>query len=165
MWADLNETTSRTMKNPRAGRPVNCRSVENVPKVTCFMPEGVSPSKLENVVLSVDEVEAIRLADKLGMYQSDAASKMSVSRQTFGRIVKSARRKVAEALVDGKSICIEGGNFDEKCAQLQIESDGNCICLYCGYEQPHIDGIPCRTESCPQCNKPLIRKGRCSSVD
>jgi hypothetical protein len=129
------------------------------------MPEGVSPIKLESVVLSVDEVEAIRLADKLGMYQADAAGKMNVSRQTFGRIVKSARRKVAEALVDGKTICIEGGNFDEKCAPFETESDGNCICLYCGYEQPHISGIPCRTESCPVCRKPLIRKGRCSSVD
>lgn len=97
------------MKNSRPGRPVHCRRVGDTPKVTCFLPEGIPPSLLENVVLSFDEIEALRLADKLGLYQAVAAGKMNVSRQTFGRIIESARRKVAEALVEGKSICIEGG--------------------------------------------------------
>ncbi len=154
------------MKHNRAGRPVNCRSVEGLPKVTCFMPEGISPAKLENVVLSIDEVEAIRLADKLGLYQVEAAGRMKVSRQTFGRIVQSARRKVAEALVDGKTICIEGGNFQHVCPDRPVvEGENLCVCLYCGFEKPHIDGVPCRTELCPTCNKPLIRKGRFSSVE
>jgi ArsR family transcriptional regulator len=64
---------------------------------------------LEEVVLSVDEFEAIRLADLEGFYQELAAKKMSVSRQTFGRILESAHRKVAEALVRGKALKIEGG--------------------------------------------------------
>jgi hypothetical protein len=153
------------MKNPRAGRPVNCRSVEGIPKVTCFLPEGVSPLRQQNVVLSYDEVESLRLADKLGLYQADAAEKMKVSRQTFGRIIKSARRKVAEALVDGKTICIEGGNIDRNCGCEEPDATATCVCLYCGYEQPHLNGVPCRTERCPHCDKPLIRKGRFSSVD
>ncbi|NTV01249.1 MAG: DUF134 domain-containing protein [Chlorobiaceae bacterium] len=153
------------MKSTRAGRPVNCRSVEGLPKVTCFLPEGIPPSRQQNVVLSVDEVEAIRLADKLGMYQAEAAEKMKVSRQTFGRIVQSARKKVAEALVDGKTICIEGGNIEHECRGLQAEGEKVCVCLWCGYEKPHIDGVPCRTELCPDCRKPLIRKGRFSSVE
>jgi uncharacterized protein len=153
------------MRNNRAGRPVHCRSVEGIPKVTCFLPEGIPPAKLQNVVLSVDEVEAMRLADKLGMYQADAAEKMKVSRQTFGRIIQSARSKVAEALVDGKTICIEGGHIDQECLNRQTEGENVCVCLYCGFEKPHVDGVPCRTELCPDCRKPLIRKGRFSSVE
>lgn len=153
------------MKNSRAGRPVHCRSVEELPRVTCFLPEGVSPSRLQNVVLSVDEVESLRLADLEGMYHADAAEKMRVSRQTFGRIIRSARKKVAEALVGGKTICIEGGNIDRICDADESEEPAVCICLHCGYEQPHISGIPCRTAVCPHCGKLLIRKGRYSSVD
>lgn len=121
--------------------------------------------KLKNVVLSVDEVEAMRLADMQGLYQAEAAEKMNVSRQTFGRIVQSARKKVAEALVEGKTICIEGGNIAQVCPGHPVEGENVCVCLYCGYEKPHIDGVPCRTELCPECKKPLIRKGRFSSVD
>jgi hypothetical protein len=133
--------------------------------VTCFLPEGIPPAKLKNVVLSVDEVEAMRLADQLGLYQVEAAEKMKVSRQTFGRIVQSARRKVAEALVEGKTICIEGGKIDHESRSGQTDAENVCVCLYCGFEKPHIDGVPCRTELCPDCRKPLIRKGRFSSVD
>lgn len=153
------------MKNPRAGRPLNCRSVEDLPRVTCFLPEGVSPARLLNVVLTVDEVESLRLADLEGLYHADAARKMKVSRQTFGRIIKSARKKVAEALVGGKTICIEGGKIEGGCIAGDAEESAACICLHCGYRQPHVPGIPCRTALCPHCNKLLIREGRCSSVD
>ncbi|NTU53846.1 MAG: DUF134 domain-containing protein [Chlorobiaceae bacterium] len=153
------------MKNSRVGRPVHCRSVEEIPRVTCFLPEGVPPSRLQNVVLSVDEVESLRLADFEGLYQADAAEKMKVSRQTFGRIIKSARKKVAEALVGGKTICIEGGNINGSCSTGESQEPALCICLHCGHEQPHVPGIPCRTAVCPHCNKALIRKGRYSSVD
>jgi predicted DNA-binding protein (UPF0251 family) len=153
------------MKKNRAGRPVNCRSVEGLPKVTCFLPEGVPPSRQQNVVLSVDEVEAMRLADLLGMYHEEAASKMKISRQTFGRIVQSARKKVADALVEGKTICIEGGNIEQACRGNDIEGENVCVCLWCGFEKPHVDGVPCRTQTCPDCRKPLIRKGRFSSVE
>ena len=57
----------------------------------------------------MDEFEAIRLADLEGLYQEDAADRMGISRQTFGRIVASAHAKVAEALVKGKALKIEGG--------------------------------------------------------
>lgn len=153
------------MKQLRVGRPVHCRSVGELPRVTCFLPEGVSPSKLQHVVLSVDEVEALRLGDFEGMYQADAAEKMKVSRQTFGRIIKSARKKVADALVAGKIICIEGGNIDGVCPEGESALPGVCFCSQCGYEQPHIPGIPCRTAVCPHCDHMLARKGRFSSVD
>jgi predicted DNA-binding protein (UPF0251 family) len=67
---------------------------------------------LEDVTVTVDELEAIRLADLEGLYQEEAAKKMDVSRQTFGRIVESAHRKIAEALVTGKALKIEGGEIE-----------------------------------------------------
>ncbi len=63
---------------------------------------------VSRVVLRCDEVEAIRLADLQGLYQEDAARRMRVSRQTFGRIVGSARRKIADAIINGKCLCREG---------------------------------------------------------
>ncbi|MDP8306416.1 MAG: DUF134 domain-containing protein [Candidatus Chlorobium antarcticum] len=152
------------MKNNRAGRPVSCRCVEDLPKVTCFNPEGVSPSRLESVVISVDELEALRLADKMGLYQAEAAARMMISRQTFGRIIESAHKKVAEAIVDGKSICIAGGHVEALSGPSGASLPGSCVCLNCGYENPHLDGIPCRMDQCPECGVVLVRKGRCSSV-
>ncbi len=64
------------------------------------------------VTLGLDEMEAIRLADLLGLYQEDAAGEMNVSRQTFGRIIDAAHKKVAEALTQGKVLCIKGGTIE-----------------------------------------------------
>jgi predicted DNA-binding protein (UPF0251 family) len=74
-----------------------------------FKPAGIPARLLEEVVLTLDELEALRLADLEGEYQEAAAARMGVSRATFGRIVGEARRKVAEALVQGKALRIEGG--------------------------------------------------------
>ena len=90
-------------------RPRNCRRVDSMPGSSYFKPRGIPLSTLEEVVLSVDEFEAIRLADLEGLYQEQAAERMKVSRQTFGRIIESAHRKVAETLVKGKALKIEGG--------------------------------------------------------
>lgn len=73
-----------------------------------FRPNGASANSAA-VILSLDEAEALRLADLEGLYQQAAAQKMGVSRQTFGRIVESARRKTADALLNGKKLRIEGG--------------------------------------------------------
>jgi predicted DNA-binding protein (UPF0251 family) len=66
-------------------------------------------ARLEEVALSVDEFEALRLADLEGLYQDEAATRMGVSRPTFARIVEASRRKVAEALVHGRALRIGGG--------------------------------------------------------
>ena len=84
-------------------RPRNCRRVDSMPESNYFKPRGIPLSALEEVVLTVDEFEAIRLADLESLYQENAAEKMKVSRQTFGRIIDSAHKKVAEALVQGKA--------------------------------------------------------------
>jgi len=70
---------------------------------------------LEEIVLNLDEFEAIRLADYEQLYQEDAATKMNISRQTFGRIIEAAHKKIADVLMNGKALKIEGGEvaFDE----------------------------------------------------
>lgn len=90
-------------------RPHHPREIENPPAATWFKPAGTPMRQLEEVVLSFDEVEALRLADAEGLYQEEVAERMKVSRPTVGRILESARRKVADALVHGKAIRMEGG--------------------------------------------------------
>jgi len=103
-------------------RPVNQRIVAQMPSVVYFKPRGVPMSCLEQTVLTVDELEAIRLAYLEGLYQADAAKKMSVSRQTFGRIIDSANKKIADSLVNGKAIRIEGGHINVN----QRQNDNPC---------------------------------------
>jgi len=88
-------------------RPFCKRFVGWQPGVSLFKPAGVPAGELELVVLSLDEVEALRLADLNGQYQEAAADQMKISRATFARIVESARRKVADALVHGKALQIQ----------------------------------------------------------
>jgi hypothetical protein len=83
-----------------------------MPACAYYKPRGIPLSTLEQVDLTVDEIEAIRLVDLDGLYQADAAEKMNVSRQTLGRILESARKKIADALVTGKALSIQGGPFE-----------------------------------------------------
>ena len=90
-------------------RPCCLRHVNHTPTAVYFKPAGVPACTLEQVTLKLDEVEALRLADLQGLYQEQAAAQMKISRATFARIVEAARRKVAEALIHGKALRIEGG--------------------------------------------------------
>ena len=85
-------------------RHVRCR-----PPADFFKPAGISCHALEIVTLTLDEVESLRLADLEGLYQTQAAALMKISRQTFARIVEEARRKTADALIHGKALRLEGG--------------------------------------------------------
>lgn len=91
-----------------------------------FKPAGVPASRSSEIVLGIDELEALRLADLEGLYQEHAAKQMNVSRQTFGRIVSSARKSVAQALVQGRSLRIEGGAV-EMAEQRAFESSGRGV--------------------------------------
>lgn len=90
-------------------RPRQCRRVGQLPQANYYKPRGVPLTMLQCVELTVDELEAVRLADLEGMYQEEAAAKMNVSRQTFGRIIEAAHKKIADALVHGKALSIQGG--------------------------------------------------------
>jgi uncharacterized protein len=94
-------------------RPKKCRCVECSPNAVYFKPRAVPMMELEEVAVNLDEIEAIRLADYNGLYHEDAALKMKISRQTFGRILREAHRKVAECLLKGKALRIESTNKEE----------------------------------------------------
>jgi len=90
-------------------RPLRCRRIAGRPGAGAFKPVGVPTCRLEWLNLALDEFEALRLADMAGLHQDQAAVRMGVSRQTFGRIVESARHKVARAFCSGRALSIAGG--------------------------------------------------------
>ena len=93
-------------------RPRMCRRVGLRPGVTYFKPAGVRMSSLTESVVTVEEFEAVRLKDLLGLEQEEAAERMGISQPTFHRLLAVARRKMADAIVNGKAIRICGGNFE-----------------------------------------------------
>ena len=93
-------------------RPCRCRRVESLPGITYFKPAGIPLRDLEEVRLSVEEAEALRLKELEDLDQKQGSEKMNISRPTFQRVLASARKKTADALLNGKAIRIEGGNFE-----------------------------------------------------
>jgi predicted DNA-binding protein (UPF0251 family)/predicted Fe-Mo cluster-binding NifX family protein len=90
-------------------RPVSERRLGAPIPPRVFKPAGIPARDLEELRLGFDEAEALRLADYQGLYQDAAARSMGISRQTFGRIVERARRKVAAAIIEGKALRVDGG--------------------------------------------------------
>jgi len=127
------------------GRNKKDRIVKYNPDVNYFKPRGIPMFDLEEVSLTVDEREALRLADYLGMSHEDAGREMGVSRATFGRIVQKARKTVADAMINGKAILIEGGNFQV------VDEFRRFNCGKCNHQwnEPFGTGRP---EQCPECN-------------
>jgi predicted DNA-binding protein (UPF0251 family) len=130
------------------GRPPKNRFVEFQPNVSYFKPRGIPLFDLEEVQLTVDELEAFRLADLLGMSHEDAGLQMGVSRATFGRIIENARKVVADALVNGKSIRVEGGNY--KMLERGLKREFTCRDCNDTWEEVWGTGRP---EKCPSCGK------------
>jgi len=87
-------------------RPLKPRRVLFNPGVVYFKPRAVPLSALGEVSLTIDELEALRLCDLEDLEQKTAAKKMKISQSTLQRILTSARKKVAEALAEGKAIKI-----------------------------------------------------------
>jgi predicted DNA-binding protein (UPF0251 family) len=92
-------------------RPPKCRRISREYGISFFGPKGIPLRELEMLALTHVEVEALRLADLEGRYLEDSAQAMGVSRRTFARMLSSARRKMAEALIAGKGIQVEGGTY------------------------------------------------------
>ena len=133
-------------------RPISCRRVGSMPQSDYFKPRGIPLSMLEEVVLTVDEFEAVRLADLEGLYQERAAEKMNVSRQTFGRIIETAHKKVAEALVQGKALKIEGGEFE-----MASMREFRCHDCQHSWDLPYGTGRP---GNCPSCKSGNIHRAQ-----
>lgn len=92
-------------------RPRRWRNVYNEVETDYFKPQGIPLSSLEEINLAVEELEALRYSEIEEIEQIKAAELMNVSQPTYHRILKSARKKVADALINGKAIKIQGGRF------------------------------------------------------
>lgn len=90
-------------------RPMKCRKVCRLPQHSEFGPQGVCGA--QPVVLNVDEYEAIRLIDHMGFSQEECGAYMHIARTTVQQVYAAARRKIACALVEGRGMRIEGGNY------------------------------------------------------
>ncbi len=134
------------MVRPRKDRIVNFN-----PAVSYFKPRGIPMFDLEEVALTIDEREAIRLADLLDLSHEEAGSRMGVSRATFGRIVKKARKTIADAMINGKAINIEGGNYKI------VNSERIFRCQGCSYKWQELPGTG-RPETCPSCGHVGFRR-------
>jgi uncharacterized protein len=94
-----------------SARPVLDKIVNTVPLYIYYKPHGVSLDKLEEIILTLEEIEALNLKDRQGLDQKKGSVEMGISRSTFQRLLKSARKKVAAAIVEGKALKFEGGNY------------------------------------------------------
>lgn len=103
------------------GRPKKVRYIQNMPKIFQFSPRG-RPGRPEEVELSIDQFEALKLADFQGFSQSEGALAMQLSRPSFGRLLREARRFVADALVNGKIIKIRQGGVQIGVRKVELSA-------------------------------------------
>ena len=132
-------------------RPHKNRMVAFNPDISYFKPRGIPLLDLEEVQITIDEYEALRLSDLMDMSYEEAANNMEVSRATFGRIVRRARKTVADALINGKAIIIQGGSY------RIIDRNRIFICNKCHnkWEEPRGTGRP---ENCPLCKHKVFHR-------
>lgn len=102
-------------------RPPKCRRVGALPGTTYFKPAGIPLRLLEENRLNVEEIESIRLHDLEHLEQAEGAVRMNISRPTFQRLLASARRKIADSLLSGKALRIEGGHYELEENQVENE--------------------------------------------
>jgi predicted DNA-binding protein (UPF0251 family) len=133
-------------------RPRKIRKISYKPEVAGFKPERDTVSNQKSLILTLDELEAIRLRDLEKLTQEAAAKKMNISQPTFYRLIERARQKVAEALVEGKELHFQGGDFEM--AQIEMKK---FTCLQCGnnWEVPY--GTP-RPNNCPKCGSTNVHR-------
>ncbi len=131
-------------------RPQKCRRVAYVPGVTFFKPAGTPMRSLEEIQLSLEEAEALRLKDLEGMEQEPASERMNVSRPTFQRVLSSAHRKVADALLNGRAVRIAGGNYEVASQRFRCRRGHE-------WDAPFELATDDATALCPICNTPGTR--------
>ena len=127
-------------------RPPKLRCVSFIPQITHFQPVGVPLPRLKEICLSVEEAEAIRLKDLEGLEQKECAQRMHISRPTFHRILGSARKKMAESLINGKALRINGGSFELATSRFRCNDFSH------EWDVPFEIMITNPPSACPQCN-------------
>lgn len=109
-------------------RPRKWKRVCTLPEVNIFGPVGISQNVSEPIIMTVEEYETIRLMDLSRLNQEQTASTMGVARSTVQRIYDDARRKLADSLVNGKTLKIQGGDY-KLCSDFEDkENCDDCIC-------------------------------------
>ncbi len=127
-------------------RPQYNRIVHEPPLFSDFKPIGVRGHDLKQIVLTLDEFEAVRLADQLGMSQVLAAEEMEISRSTFSRLIEKARKKIADFIVQGKLLTIDGGSVHFRVNIIQCKDCGHMFKI--SFEK--------NTKECPACHSKKI---------
>ena len=165
-------------------RPRICRRIFFNPNTTYFKPTGISLAHLQDSILTREELEAIRLIDFENLAQNKAAKQMKISQPTLSRLLTSARKKIADALINSKAIKIQGGNFKMvqprgrgaglgfgggrgmsrgmdagrgRMGGTAAGPGGECVCPKCGYKEAQIRGQPCMNKKCPKCGDVMAR--------
>ena len=122
----LNVHMHITVRSDIMPRPRKCRKVGFIPTNNCFLPKKQTN---EEVILNIEEIEALRLSDFNMLDQDEAAKSMDISRGTFQRILNLARYKTADAIINGKIIRIEGGDYELiKATSCCKNNNLGCIC-------------------------------------
>lgn len=116
-------------------RPQKPRAIGKKPEITVFKPAGIPLKELDEVALTLDEYEAIRLCDYEGLEHAEAAELMEISRPTFTRLIEKARNKTAKAIIEGKALTVEGG-------KVVIQKRQRCG--KCNKEMPHKGHHKCK---------------------
>ncbi|MDD4601653.1 hypothetical protein SDC9_11423 [bioreactor metagenome] len=138
-------------------RPSKERRVEQLPPVTHYKPAGIPLRGLEEITLTIEEMEAIRLSDIEQLDQAAAAERMEISRPTFHRIVNAAHQKIASALWQGRALRVEGGNFRIASHHCQT-SLRHFTCQTCSHKWtlPHGTGQRGHDLACPTCQASTV---------
>lgn len=106
-------------------RPQSDRIVHEPPLFSNFKPMGIRGQDLGQILLTLDEFEAFRLADQVGLSHAAAAEEMEISRSTFTRLIEKARKKIADFIIQGKILTIEGGSVHFRYNILKCQSCGH----------------------------------------
>jgi len=168
-------------------RPRKTRMVNFEHNTRHFRPSGNPVDDVDEINITIDELESLRLNYLEQLNQSDAAVRMHIHQSTFQRTLRRTLEKITDALVNGKAIKIEGGNYimpggdgtgpmgqgamtgrgqkgRGQGGQGQggrragfAGPEGACRCPACGYEQPHQVGVPCNQTKCPKCGTFMVR--------
>lgn len=152
---------TKVMELNKLARPTKWRKIDNISTISYFIPSDKDVSEVPTNIILLEELEAIRLKDLEGLEQEECAKRMQVSRPTFQRILLAAREKVADSLINGKAIHIDGGNYTRNICPVK--------CMDCGKEwmesYENLEVIKNGEYTCPDCGSTkVICEQNCKSM-